>query len=168
MSLRFARAALNDPQVVALLDHHMREAHRNSPPGSVFALDLSGLAHPDIALWAAWNENALAGLGALKRLPAEHGELKSMRTAPACLRQGVGRAMLAHLISEARAAGFTRVSLETGANDAFAAARAMYEAAGFNPCAPFGDYTLTEFNRCYSLDLVDPNGDRCAVTGLAT
>lgn len=153
MNLRFARAALDDPRVVALLEHHVREAHRNSPPGSVFALDLSGLAHPDIALWGAWDGEVLAGLGALKRLAPDHGELKSMRTAPAYLRQGVGRAMLAHLLAEARAAGFARVSLETGANDAFAAARAMYEAAGFAPCAPFGDYSLTDFNRCYSLAL---------------
>lgn len=151
--MRIDRADLDDPQVVALLDHHLREAHRNSPPGSVFALDLSGLRDPRLTLWAAWDGDALMGLGALKLLEPGHGELKSMRTAPDHVRKGVARAMLAHLLAEARAAGLSRVSLETGANEAFAAARAFYEAAGFTPRDAFGDYTLTDFNRCYSLTL---------------
>jgi putative acetyltransferase len=153
MQLRFAVADLDDVRVIALLEHHLTEAHRNSPPGSVFALDLSGLRDPALTLWAAWDGDELAGLGALKRLEEGHGELKSMRVALVHLRQGVGRAILDHLLAQARAVGMSRVSLETGANDAFAAARSMYERAGFMPCAPFGEYTLTDFNRCYSLAL---------------
>jgi putative acetyltransferase len=153
MQLRFAVADLDDVRVIALLEHHLTEAHRNSPPGSVFALDLSGLRDPALTLWAAWDGEVLAGLGALKRLEEGHGELKSMRVAASHLRQGVGRAILEHLLAEARDGGMARVSLETGANDAFVPARAMYEAAGFAPCAPFGGYTLTDFNCCYSLAL---------------
>lgn len=149
--MRFARADLDHPAVVALLEHHVREAHRNSPPGSVFALDLSGLRVPEIRLWAAWEGETLLGLGAWKTLGGDDAELKSMRTAPGQERRGVGKAMLGHLIAEARAAGMTRVLLETGSNDAFAPARAMYEAAGFRPTEAFGDYVLTDFNRCYAL-----------------
>ena len=147
--MRIARADLDDSAVVALLEHHLREAHRNSPPGSVFALDLSGLRDPAIRLWAAWDGDALVGLGAWKALGAGAAELKSMRTAPGHGRKGIGRAMLDHLIADARAAGVTRLLLETGTNEAFAPARAMYEAAGFRPTGAFGDYVLTDFNRCY-------------------
>ncbi|MFD1788969.1 GNAT family N-acetyltransferase [Sphingomonas floccifaciens] len=151
--MRFARADLDHPAVVALLEHHVREAHRNSPPGSVFALDLSGLRVPEIRVWSAWDGDMLLGIGAWKALGGGDAELKSMRTAPGCERRGVGKAMLAHLIAEARAAGMTRLLLETGTNDAFAPARVMYEAAGFVPTGAFGDYVLTDFNRCYALSL---------------
>ncbi|UIJ44285.1 GNAT family N-acetyltransferase [Sphingomonas cannabina] len=149
--MRIVPADLDHPAVVALIEHHLREAHRNSPPGSAFALDLSGLRDPALSVFAAWEGETLLGLGALKELAPDHGELKSMRTAPDQLRRGVAKAMLEHLIAEARSRGYRRVSLETGTNDAFAPARAMYEAAGFTPSGPFGDYELTEFNRCYSL-----------------
>lgn len=149
--MRFARADLGTPAVVALLEHHVREAHRNSPSGSVFALDLSGLRAPDIRLWSVWDGETLLGLGAWKALDKGDAELKSMRTAPGYERKGVGKAMLAHLIADARAAGMTRILLETGTNAAFAPARAMYEAAGFQPAGAFGDYDLTDFNRCYAL-----------------
>lgn len=144
---------LSHPAVRALLEHHLREAHLNSPPGSVFALDLSGLRDPAVTVWTAWSEGELLGIGALKELGGGACEIKSMRTAPGHERKGIGKAMLQHLLSEAWARGFERVLLETGANEAFAPARAMYEAVGFRPCAAFGDYVLTDFNRCYSLAL---------------
>ena len=56
------------------------------------------------------------------------------------LRRGVGKTVLAHLLYEARAAGYARASLETGSMDYFAPARRMYADAGFIECAPFADY----------------------------
>jgi len=151
--MRIVRDDLTHPDVLALLDLHVRTAHENSPPGAAFALDLSGLRDPAVTLWSAWEGKTLLGLGGLKALEPEHGEVKSMRTAPGQLRQGVAAALLAHLIGEARARGWTRLSLETGTNEAFAPARALYERAGFGPSAAFGGYALTEFNRCYALEL---------------
>ncbi|WP_242008092.1 GNAT family N-acetyltransferase [Sphingomonas ginsenosidivorax] len=144
---RIAPADLGDPQVIALLDLHLRSAHANSPPGSVFALDLSGLRDPTVAVWAAWEDATLLGLGAIKRLGDGHAELKSMRTAPDHLRRGVGAAMLDHLIAEARGSGITRLSLETGSHPAFAPAHALYARAGFVACPPFGRYEDTVFAR---------------------
>ena len=141
---------LTHPAVIALLDYHVRQAHANSPIEGVFALDLSGLRVPSVTVWSAWDGDALMGLGALRQLDSQHGEIKSMRTAPDHLRRGVGAAMLRHITDVALARGYTRLSLETGANEAFAPARAMYEAAGFRPSAPFGDYMLSDFNLCYS------------------
>ncbi|MEP7005451.1 MAG: GNAT family N-acetyltransferase [Sphingomonas bacterium] len=148
--MRIVRDDLTHPDVIALLDLHLRSAFENSPPGAVFALDLSGLRHPAVT---AWDGNDLRGLGALKELDADHGELKSMRTAPAHLRRGVAAAMLDHLVAEGRARGYSRLSLETGSNEPFAPARALYERAGFEPCGPFADYTDQNFSRYYSLML---------------
>lgn len=141
------------PDVIALLEFHLRAAFENSPPGSVFALELTGLRHPSITLWSAWDGATLLGLGALKQLDTAHGELKSMRTAPAHLRRGVAATMLDHLIEEGRARGYKRLSLETGSNPPFAPARALYERAGFVPCGPFADYVDTDFSCYYALTL---------------
>ena len=151
--MRIVRDDLTHPDVIALLDLHLRSAFENSPPGAVFALDLSGLRHPAVTLWSAWDGDDLLGLGALKELDAGHGELKSMRTAPAHLRRGVAAAMLDHLVAEGRARGYARLSLETGSNEHFAPARALYERAGFMECGPFADYTDQIFSRYYSLTL---------------
>ena len=119
----------------------------------MFALDLSGLRDPAVALWTAWDGADLLGMGALKRLDAAHGEIKSMRTAPGQLRRGVAGTMLDHLLSEARTRGYRRISLETGSNEAFAPARALYERTGFKETGPFADYTDTGFSRYYTLAL---------------
>ena len=149
--LRIAPDDLTHPAVLALIEHHLREAFANSPPGSAFAFDLTGLRDPAVTLWSAWDGDALAGIAALRRLSASEGEVKSMRTAPGHERRGVALALLERLILEAKKRGFRVLKLETGTNDAYAAARALYERRGFRPCDPFGDYELTEFNRCYSL-----------------
>ena len=151
--MRIVRDDLTHPDMVALIELHLRSAFENSPPGSVFALDLSGLRDPAVTLWSAWEGEALLGMGALKQLDAGHGELKSMRTAPAHLRRGVAGAMLDHLIAEGRRRGYSRLSLETGSNAPFAPARAMYERAGFEPCRPFADYSDENFSRYYTLTL---------------
>ena len=141
------------PEEIALVEYHLRSMHEISPPDSVFALDLSGLKHPSVTFWTAWDGDDLLGMGGLKQLDTEHGEIKSMRTAPTALRRGVARAMLDHILSEARARGFQRLSLETGSNAPFAPAWALYERAGFVPCAPFGSYTDINFSRYFSIDL---------------
>ena len=48
-----------DPQVVALLREHLVEMYANSPPGSVYALDLSALQASGITFVTAWNEARL-------------------------------------------------------------------------------------------------------------
>jgi YfiH family protein len=135
--------AREDPRagdVRALLEAHLAYAHGNTEPGKVYALDIEELLHPDIQFFGLRVNGELLAVGALKRLDAGHGELKSMHTAATARRLGIGRAIVAHLVDAARAQGFERVSLETGAQDAFAPARGLYAATGFTPCGPFGDY----------------------------
>jgi putative acetyltransferase len=136
-----------------LLRLHLQGMHANSPPGSVFALDLSGLKRPDIAVWSAWHDDRIAGIGALKRHPGAFGEVKSMRTHPDFLRRGVAGALLDRIIAEARALGLARLSLETGTGPAFEPALNLYRKRGFVDGAAFADYPATAFNRFLHLRL---------------
>ncbi|MGQ3069037.1 MAG: GNAT family N-acetyltransferase [Brevundimonas sp.] len=136
-----------------LLALHLRGMHAYSPPESVHALDLSALSGPDITVWTVWRGEAIAGIGALRQHPGGVGELKSMRTHPNHLRQGVAAALLEHLIAEARARGLTRLSLETGSGDAFEPALALYRRRGFANGEAFGGYEASDFNQFLHMDL---------------
>ena len=131
---------LDDPRVVLLLETHVSRARAETARGSAHALDLSALRASDITFWSAWSGETLAGVGALRALSREHGAVKSMHVAETMHGRGVGRAILRHIVSAARERGMTRVSLETGSWDYFAAARALYASAGFVECGPFGEY----------------------------
>jgi len=138
-----AEGGLDDPRVVELLRTHLNRARAETARGSAHALDLSGLRVPEVTFWSAWDGEAratLLGIAALRRLSAEHGEVKSMHTAEAIRGRGVGSALLAHVIEFARSGGMSRLSLETGAWPYFAPARALYARHGFVECPPFGDY----------------------------
>lgn len=136
-----------------LLRLHLMGMHANSPPGHVFALDLSGLKAPNVTIWSAWSRGQIAGIGALKDLGDGTGEVKSMRTHPSFLRQGVGAALLEQIISSARARGMSRLSLETGSGPAFEPALALYRKRGFIDGEAFSDYARSQFNQFLHLPL---------------
>jgi len=144
---------LSGTQVHELLREHLRNMHLHSPPESVHALDLDGLRQTGITFWTIWEGDELLGCGALKELDATHGEIKSMRTAPAHLRKGVARHLLAHILAEARRRGYRRVSLETGSSEAFRPAQRLYETFGFAYCGPFDGYVEDPFSVFMTLDL---------------
>ncbi len=131
---------LSRQEVHALLREHLANMRELSPPESIHALDLAKLRSPDITFWTVWDDAVLLGCGALKELTPTHGEVKSMRTPAALRRRGAGRAVLAHIVAEARARGYHHLSLETGSHPAFKAAQALYRNFGFVPCGPFADY----------------------------
>jgi len=129
----------------------LQRAHREfclsvTPAENAHALESDAIADPLLTIYGIRREGALLAIGALRPIDTGHVEIKSMHTAAAARGQGLGRLMLEHLLAAATERGFTRVSLETGTADAFAAARAMYVAAGFTPCPPFGDYRETADN----------------------
>jgi putative acetyltransferase len=140
MPLAIAVDDLTGPEIAAFLDEHLAHMRSLSPPESTHALDLDALRAPGVTFWTVRDGGALVGCGALKRLDGTHAELKSMRTSPARQRGGIGSALLTHIIGEARAAGLTRLSLETGSDEPFLPARRLYARFGFTECPPFGDY----------------------------
>jgi putative acetyltransferase len=131
---------LSRPEVHALLREHLDNMHELSPRESVHALDATRLRDPNITFWTVWDNSILLGSGALKEITPEHGEIKSMRTPQALRRRGAGRAILAHIVAEARRRGYRRLSLETGSHEAFTPAQKLYESFGFSYCGPFADY----------------------------
>jgi putative acetyltransferase len=148
--------AVDDPRaedVRALLATHLAFANQHSPPADVHALDVDALLDPAVTFFGYRRAGRLLAIGALRRMDAEHAEVKSMHTASEARGQGVGRAMLAHLIAEARARGYRRLSLETGTMAAFEPARALYASAGFVPCEPFGSYFHSPNSACMTLSL---------------
>lgn len=153
-------ADFTDARVLALLDEHLAGMHASSPPGSVYALDLSGLQQPSIALFIVWDGDDVLACGALKHVDATTGELKSMRTSSRHLRRGAGAFLLEHLLALARTRGYSRVCLETGTGVAFEPALALYRRYGFAPGPAFGDYVASQFNQFLQLSLTASGGDR--------
>lgn len=123
-----------------LMARHTADMHADTPPESIHMLDAGQLDHPDIAFFVMRSAGAPVGMGAFKRIGAGHAEIKSMHVLSEMRGQGLSRVMLAHLMAEAQAAGYTRLSLETGAQAMFTPARQLYASAGFTECPPFGSY----------------------------
>jgi putative acetyltransferase len=150
MLLTFHPGDLDSADVRALLEFHFNAMRATSPPDACHVLPIDGLRDPAVTFWSARDDGELVGVGALKALSPDHGEIKSMRTAPSALGRGTGRAILHHILAEARSRGYTRLSLETGRTAPFAAALRLYESERFVPCRPFGEYEDTPFTRFFT------------------
>jgi putative acetyltransferase len=151
--MRIVQGDLRDPRLVELLRTHIERARAATAPGSAHALDIAGLQSPGVRIWTIWDGESLLGVGALKRLSADHGEVKSMHTAQSVRGRGVGTEMLRHIIAAARESAMSRLSLETGSWDYFRPARELYRKHGFVECLPFGDYVPDPNSVFMSLDL---------------
>jgi putative acetyltransferase len=153
VALEIATDSPLNADVRALLEAHLTFAHTETPAGHVHALDPDALLDPAVTFFSAREDGVLLGIGALKALDDAHGELKSMHTRDVARQRGVGRAMVRHLLAVAADRGYRRVSLETGAMDVFAPARALYASVGFRRCEPFGEYTVNPYSVCMTLEL---------------
>lgn len=132
--------------IIALLERHLELMRSQTPPEHVHALDLAGLRSPDVTLWAAWRNAAALGCVALKALDGAHGEIKSMHVLAASRGAGTGSLLLRHVVDEASRRGYERLSLETGVQPGFEAARAFYRRHGFIDAGPFGDYVENDWS----------------------
>ena len=150
----FHEAELDHPDVRDLLDLHFAEMRSGSPPEACHVLAVDGLRDPAIRFFSLRDHGGtLLGIGALKTIGPDHGEIKSMRTIPAALGLGVGGALLAHLVASAQEMGLTRLSLETGNSSFFAPANRLYQREGFVRCGPFGGYFDTPFTLFYTREI---------------
>ncbi|WP_247630784.1 GNAT family N-acetyltransferase [Microbacterium croceum] len=157
MNIVIERIETATPQLAAFLRAHHRDMAGTAPPESQHALPLADLLAPGVRLFAAVEDGRPLSTGALAPIDEEHEELKSMRTDPAQRGRGLATAMLSFLQADAVARGVRRISLETGSQDFFRPARALYARAGFVECAPFGRYLPDPHSTfmTLSLDAVD-------------
>ncbi len=152
-SYAFAREDATTPDVAALIDAHVAFARGAAPLCHAFAMTPGDMARETLSVYSCREDGVLVAVGALREVDERHVEIKSMHVAAAARGRGLGRRMLAHLLSTARARGAERVSLETGTAPGFDPARRLYASAGFEPCAPFGDYPASADNVCLTLVL---------------
>ncbi len=131
---------LQGGEVISLLEEHLADMYATSPPESVHALDVDALKSPQITFFSGWKDGQLMGCVAIKQLDESHVELKSMRTCHHARKAGVASQLLQHALNVSAERGYNRISLETGAEDYFIAARNLYEKFGFNYCEPFASY----------------------------
>lgn len=151
--LAIAADDLSGDATRALIAHHLAGVRATIPAENVFALDIDGLRQPGITFFSGRIGDEVVVIGALKQLNAESGELKSMRVADAYRRTGAGRAMLRHLMSEARSRGMRTLWLETGSSDDFVPARRLYASEGFTATRAFGDYPDSPYSVFLRRDL---------------
>ena len=123
-----------------MMARHTEAMHADTPPESIHMMDASELAAPGIDFHVMREDGRPIGMGAVKRIGKDEGEIKSMHVLAELRGRGLARKMLDHLVAEAQAAGLTRLSLETGSQESFLPARRLYETAGFVACPPFADY----------------------------
>jgi len=123
-----------------LFQRHTADMHADTPPESIYMMDRGQLAAPGIRFVVLREGGQPLAMGAFKRIEPGHAEIKSMHVLAEARGRGLSRRMLDHLVAEAAADGLTRLSLETGIQPTFIAARALYERAGFAECGPFTGY----------------------------
>lgn len=125
--------------VTAILDRHHALMRSQTAEESCHVMSAEELRASGAAIYCVRDGDAVLGIGALK--PFGDGvELKSMHVLDAARGRGIGRRLLDHLMQVAAASKARAIYLETGSKDHHAAARALYERAGFSYCPPFGDY----------------------------
>jgi putative acetyltransferase len=141
------------PQVLALLEEHLRNMYELTPPEHVFAFDASKLRAPGVTFWTAWQDDTLLGCAALKELSPTQAEVKSMRTPANLRRTGAGRALLNHILQVSRERGYLEIFLETGCQPEFQPAHTLYRSVGFSECGPFAGYVENGNSVFFSLQL---------------
>ncbi len=128
------------PDLSLLFERHTADMHADTPPESIHMMDKAALAAPGIRFFVLRDDGLPVAMGAFKRITASHAEIKSMHVLTEARGRGLSKAILDHLVAKAKADGFTRLSLETGVQPTFVAARALYGRAGFLDCPPFEGY----------------------------
>lgn len=135
-----ARANPADPGPTRLISLHLANSDAVEDDSNNLTMGADELSATNVRFWTISQSDTLLGCAALKSLPDGSVEVKSMHVLEQARGKGIARALLEFLISEARADGQQEMVLETGSMDAYAAARALYERAGFSYCDPIPGY----------------------------
>lgn len=141
MAVTIARESPVGGDLALLFQRHTADMHADTPPESIHMMDASELDIPEVHFFVARAAGVAVAMGAFKLLsdPGQ-AEIKSMHVLAEARGKGLSKAMLTHVEAAARAAGVARLSLETGVQPTFVAARQLYERAGYSICGPFEGY----------------------------
>lgn len=139
--LEIARVGPTDADANALIQAHIERSRRYYPIASCHSYDAGALAEMGVVLYLGRAAGEAVCVGGYRPLDANCAEMKSVFTKKSARGNGYGLTLIRHLMSEARAAGYGTFCLETGSDDASAAARSVYEKLGFAYRGPFGSYS---------------------------
>jgi len=131
-------------ELIKELEAHLAPQY---PDESRHGLSVQQLLDQGVDFFVVRVDGAPAGCGGILIVGDEYGELKRMYVRPGFRGQGLGARLLDHLIDVARSRGVPLLRLETGIHQR--AAIALYEAAGFRRCPPFGPYRDDPLSPCY-------------------
>ncbi|MFF4182272.1 GNAT family N-acetyltransferase [Streptomyces sp. NPDC001691] len=152
--------AYDHPDAVKLNDEVQLEyAERYGDEGDATFLDASMFAPPRGLYLIAYDaEGRPVATGGWRSQDANEenyrdgdAELKRMYVVPEARGLGLARRILAALEADARAAGRTRMVLETGTKQPEAIT--LYASTGYEPCEKFGYYRAYETSRCFAKTL---------------
>lgn len=155
--LTIARADPGDHAVQPLIGAHLAHSSATTPDASNHSLNVTALQAPGIRFWSIAEQSSVLGCGALKTLPQDMAEVKSVHVLSAARGRGVAQALMTHLIDIARRDGTRNLVLETGSNQDFTPARRLYERLGFTYCGPIPGYSADPNSVFMRLPL-DPAG----------
>ncbi|MET7837558.1 GNAT family N-acetyltransferase [Streptomyces sp. NPDC005356] len=151
------RVSFGHPDAIKLNDRVQLEyAERYGDDGDVTPLDPTMFDAPRGLYLIAYDDGGapLATGGWRTQEQNDEGysdgdaELKRMYVTPEARGLGLARRILAALEDDARAAGRSRMVLETGLKQPDAIA--LYASSGYTACSKFGHYRFEELSRCFA------------------
>ncbi|MEM9840384.1 MAG: GNAT family N-acetyltransferase [Pseudomonadota bacterium] len=151
--VRIETASPGDPRLEALITLQKEHAAKHTPSGSGHALDVGTAKEGPVRFWLAILDDDAVGCIGLMDRSAEEGEIKTMHVKRAYRGRGVASELVEHILDEAAASGFSRLVLETGRSEGFAASRKLYTRYGFALCDRFGPYANDPFSFCMARDV---------------
>lgn len=145
--------AFDDPRTQSLIARQKAHARAHTPPQFGHAFEAGSEAAAKVRFFLALDDDLPLGCVGLSPIDETAVELKTMHVLADQRGRGLGQMLLERVLAEAKALGAREVKLETGPNEGFAAARRLYERAGFETCAPWGAYVGDPFSFCMRLRL---------------
>ena len=155
--MNIRRLSFDHPDAVKLNDEVQAEYHeRYGDGGDATHLDPADFRPPQGLYLIAYDDSdrPVATGGWRSQDQSDEGysdgdaELKRMFVIREMRGLGLARRILATLEDDARAAGRTRMVLETGTEQPEAIA--LYVSSGYEPCPKFGYYRNSPSSRCYA------------------
>jgi putative acetyltransferase len=137
VQITIEQVTVPDDDVRFLISELEQVLQAEYPPEQRHGLSLDAIFQPHILFFVAHGDTGVVGCGGVA-LFADLAEVKRMYVRPAARGRGVAEALLDRIEAAVRAAGLTRLCLETG--DRQLAAIRVYTRAGFSRGAAFGHY----------------------------